>query len=119
MAETVAILGGGEMGGTLISGLLRAGWAAAEVVVSERRPERAAELAERYKVRTTTNTEAASSSETVVLVVKPQDIAGLLAEIAAAVRPDALVVCIAAGITTAFVEERLSEGPARLPGLPN
>jgi len=115
----VAILGGGVMGETLISGLLRAGWAAQEVVVSERRPERAAELAERYKVRTTTNTEAASSSDTVVLVVKPQDIAGLLAEIAGAVRPDALVVCIAAGITTAFVEERLADGTAVVRVMPN
>jgi pyrroline-5-carboxylate reductase len=119
VAETVAILGGGVMGETLISGLLRAGWAAEEVVVSERRPERAAELAERYKVRTTSNTEAASSSETVVLVVKPQDIAGLLEEIATAVRADALVVCIAAGITTAFVEERLPEGTAVVRVMPN
>src|SRR5215213_2101235 len=82
MAETVAILGGGVMGETLVSGLLRAGWSPDEVVVSERRPERAAELAERYAVRTTTNTDAAASSDTVVLVVKPQDIEGLLVQIA-------------------------------------
>ena len=110
MAETVAILGGGVMGETLVSGLLRAGWSPAEVVVSERRPERAAEIAGRYGVRTTTNTDAAASSDTVVLVVKPQDIAALLAEVAGELRPGALVVSIAAGITTAFVEERLPDG---------
>jgi pyrroline-5-carboxylate reductase len=119
VAETVAILGGGVMGETLVSGLLRAGWSPGEVVVSERRPERAAELAERYTVRTTTNTDAAASSDTVVLVVKPQDIEGLLVEIADAVRPDALVVCIAAGITTAFVQERLPEGTAVVRVMPN
>src|SRR3954467_12344650 len=104
MSDLVAILGGGVMGETLISGLLRAGWSPEEVVVSERRPERAAELAGRYGIRTVSNSEAAAWSDTVVLVVKPQDIGGLLAEVREELRPGALVVSIAAGITTAFVE---------------
>jgi pyrroline-5-carboxylate reductase len=119
MSDLVAILGGGVMGETLISGLLRAGWSPEEVVVSERRPERAAELAGRYGVRIVANAEAASASDTVVLVVKPQDIAALLAEVADALRPGALVVSIAAGITTAFVEERLPEGVAVVRVMPN
>jgi pyrroline-5-carboxylate reductase len=119
MSDLVAILGGGVMGETLMSGLLRAGWSPEEVVVSERRPERAAELAARYDVRIVSNAEAASASDTVVLVVKPQDIADLLTEVAAALRPGALVVSIAAGITTAFVEERLPEGVAVVRVMPN
>jgi pyrroline-5-carboxylate reductase len=119
MSETVAILGGGVMGETLVSGLLRAGWSADEVVVSERRPERAAELADRYGIRIVGNAEAAAWSDTVVLVVKPQDIDGLLAEIRDALRPGALVVTIAAGITTAFVEERLPGGRAVVRVMPN
>jgi pyrroline-5-carboxylate reductase len=117
--DIVAILGGGVMGETLISGLLRAGWSADEVVVSERRPERAAELAERYGVKTLSNAEAAASADTVVLVVKPQDMDGLLAEVRDAIRPDALVVSIAAGITTAFVEQRLPPGVAVVRVMPN
>jgi pyrroline-5-carboxylate reductase len=119
VAEPVAILGGGVMGETLISGLLRAGWAPGEVVVSERRPERAAELADRYAVKTLSNRDAAASSDTVVLVVKPQDIAALLDEVAGALRPGALVVTIAAGITTTFVEERLPGGVAVVRVMPN
>jgi len=119
VSETVAILGGGVMGETLISGLLRAGWSPQEVVVSERRPERAAELADRYAVRIVGNAEAAAWSDTVVLVVKPQDIAALLADVADALRPGALVVSIAAGITTAFVEERLPDGVAVVRVMPN
>jgi pyrroline-5-carboxylate reductase len=119
MSETVAILGGGVMGETLVSGLLRAGWSADEVVVSERRPERAVELADRYGIRIVDNAEAAAWSDTVVLVVKPQDIDGLLAEIRDALRPGALVVTIAAVITTAFVEERLPGGLAVVRVMPN
>ncbi len=115
----VAVLGAGVMGETLISGLLRAGWAPQELLVTERRPERAAELAERYGVVVTGNVEAAGAADTVVLVVKPQDMDGLLVEIAGALRPQALVVCIAAGISTEYVEKRLAEGVAVVRVMPN
>jgi pyrroline-5-carboxylate reductase len=119
MADLVSILGGGVMGETLISGLLRAGWSADEVVVSERRPERAAELAQRFGIKTLSNAEAAGSADTVVLVVKPQDMDGLLGEVREAIRPGALVVSIAAGITTGFVEQRLPPGIAVVRVMPN
>jgi pyrroline-5-carboxylate reductase len=116
---TVAIIGGGVMGETLLSGLLRAGWDAADVLLAERRPERAAELAHKYGVRTTDNRDAVARADTVVLVVKPQDIEALLTEIRDDMRPGALVVCIAAGITIAFVEQRLPEGIAVVRVMPN
>jgi pyrroline-5-carboxylate reductase len=46
----VAVLGAGVMGETLLSGLIRAGRAPEELLVTERRPERVAELTERYGV---------------------------------------------------------------------
>lgn len=119
MGERIAILGAGVMGETLLSGLLRAGWTPDDVVVTERREDRAAELAERYHVGVLGNAAAAAQADTVVLVVKPQDMAVLLAEIAPALRPDALVVSMAAGITTAFVEDRLADDVAVVRVMPN
>lgn len=117
--ERVAVLGAGVMGETLLSGLLRAGWEPGDIVVTERRPERAAELAERYGVEVTGNAEAAAAVDTVVLVVKPQDMDGLLREVAETLRPGALVVCIAAGISTEYVEKRLPDGVAVVRVMPN
>lgn len=116
---TVAILGAGVMGETLLSGLLRAGRSPEQVVVTERRPERAAELAERYGVAVLGNAEAVAVASTVVLVVKPQDMATLLAEVRDHLRPGALVVSLAAGISTAFLEQRLPEGTAVVRVMPN
>ena len=76
---TVAILGAGVMGETLLSGLIRAGRSVDDLVVGEKRADRAAELVERYGVTVVTNTEAAAKADTVALVVKPQDMADLLA----------------------------------------
>ncbi len=117
--ETVAVLGAGVMGETLLAGLLRAGWSPEAVVITERRVERAAELAERYGVRVLSNAEAAAAADTVVAVVKPQDIDSLLAEIRDALEPGTLVVCIAAGIATGYVEQRLAEGTPVVRAMPN
>ena len=59
---TVAIFGAGVMGETLLSGLLRAGRSADRLVITERRPDRVAELTDRYAgVRILDNVEAARS----------------------------------------------------------
>ncbi|NMM25368.1 MAG: pyrroline-5-carboxylate reductase [Phycicoccus sp.] len=118
-SRTVAILGVGVMGSTLLAGLLRSGRDAADLVITGRNAERAKELAGTYGVRLMSNVDAAAGADTLVLVVKPQDMGGLLAEISAQVRPGALVVSLAAGITTAFLEERLPEGTAVVRVMPN
>src|SRR5665648_474690 len=110
--KTVAILGAGVMGSTLLSGLIRSGRDPAELIITGRNAERTAALAATYGVRVMSNADAAQSADTVVLVVKPQDMEGLLAEIRGYVPPGALVVSLAAGITTGFLEERLPVGTA-------
>jgi pyrroline-5-carboxylate reductase len=115
---TVAIIGAGVMGETLLSGLIRGGRDVADLVVGEKRPERAAELADRYGVRVVSNIEAASA-ETVVLVVKPQDMTDVLAEISGHLKPGQLVVSLAAGITTALIEKHIPDGVAVVRVMPN
>ena len=117
--KTVAIFGAGVMGSTLLSGLVRSGRDVADLVITGRDVERTDKLASTSGVRRMDNVEAAQVADTVVLVVKPQDMSGLLAEIRDHVRPGALVVSLAAGITTAFLEERLPPGTAVVRVMPN
>src|SRR5689334_25151227 len=119
MGKVVAVVGAGVMGETLLSGLVRSGWRAEDLLVGEKRRDRGVELTERYGVSVVSNVEAAQQAETVVLVVKPQDMGGVLEEIAPHVRPGQLVVSLAAGITTAFIEARLPEGVAVVRVMPN
>jgi pyrroline-5-carboxylate reductase len=104
MGQRVAMLGGGKMGEALLAGMLRAGRTAADVVVTERHPERAAELRDRYGVATPEVVEAVKSADVVLIAVKPQDMANLLVEIGDVVRADQLVISVAAGIPAAFLE---------------
>jgi pyrroline-5-carboxylate reductase len=118
-SKTVAILGAGVMGSTLLSGLVRSGRDVADLVITGRDLERTKKLAGTYAVRWMSNVDAAVEADTLVLVVKPQDMSGLLAEIRGHVRPAALVVSLAAGITTSFLEERLPPGTAVVRVMPN
>ena len=106
----LAVLGAGKMGEALLSGLLRAGTPAADIVVTARREERARLLEERYGVAVIANADAAAHAETLLLAVKPQDMAALLTELAPSVTPQHLVISVAAGIPTAFIERRLADG---------
>jgi pyrroline-5-carboxylate reductase len=103
----IAILGAGQMGEALASGLLRAGVAPSGVVAAVRRPERAAQLRAAFGIEVLSPAEAAGLAQTLVITVKPQDMAALLAEIAPRVAPDKLVISVAAGIPTGFIEQRL------------
>jgi len=108
----IAILGTGKMGEALLSGLLRAGRSPADVAVVVRREARAAELRTAYGVPVISAEEAAKNASTLVVAVKPQDMARMIDEIAGLVTASQLVISVAAGITTSFIERRF---PAEVP----
>jgi pyrroline-5-carboxylate reductase len=112
MGRRVAFLGGGKMGEALVSGLIRSGGRNAdEIMVTARREERVRELAERHGVAAAlSNPDAVDWAETVVLMVKPQDIEVLLGQVADHVTAEHLVVSFAAGVRTSFVEKHLAAG---------
>ncbi len=116
---TTAIIGAGVMGETLLSGLVRAGRRVDQLLVGEKRADRARELEERYGVAVVSNRDAAAKADTLALVVKPQDMADVLAEIAPDLRAGQLLVSLAAGITTAFIEARVPAGVAVVRVMPN
>ncbi len=115
----IAVVGAGVMGETLLSGLIRSGKRAEDLLVAERRAERGAELTERYGVTVVSNAQAAERADTLVLVVKPQDMGVVLAEVAGSIRPGTLVVSLAAGVTTAYLEKRLPAGTPCVRVMPN
>ncbi len=108
--HTVAVIGTGKIGEVLLSGLMRSGWPAGRLMATARRPERAAELSERYGVRVVDNATAAAEADVLAVAVKPQDAAALMAELGPKVPVGKLVVSLCAGLPTSFFAKWLPEG---------
>ncbi|MCL2482056.1 MAG: pyrroline-5-carboxylate reductase, partial [Propionibacteriaceae bacterium] len=89
------------------AGLIRAGWDPAGIRAAESRPAVRDEIAKKYGVWTGGPLEAVQSADTVVIVVKPQDVPTLLDEIGPVLDPGCLVISLAAGVTTATLEHHL------------
>ena len=85
------------MGEALTSGLLRAGVSPDMVIAAVRREDRAAALRDAYGIEVLSAAEAAARAQTLVITVKPQDMAALLDQIAPQVSADKLLISVAAG----------------------
>lgn len=114
-----AFLGVGVMGEAVLSGLIRAGWDPASIVGTSRRAARREELIARHGVRAGSNVDAVQGADTVVIGVKPMDVPGVLDEVAELLEPGAVVISLAAGLTTAQLEEHLPEHTAVIRVMPN
>src|SRR5918993_944923 len=121
----IAILGAGSMGGAILQGLVRSGLASG-VTATNRTAAKAAALASLPGVTSVAleqhpsgNTEAAGSADIVLIGVKPAMVPDLLREIAPHLRPGAVVVSLAAGVTTHTFESILGADIPVLRSMPN
>lgn len=119
--KRVAFIGCGNMGSVLISGTLSSGLISKDkVLVTDIRPERLEYIREREGISITEkNREAVEKSDVIVLAVKPQVIGKVLSEIRDVVTGDKVIISIAAGITTGFIEEALGKEVPVVRVMPN
>jgi pyrroline-5-carboxylate reductase len=102
----IGVIGGGKMGGALIDGMISRGLVQpSAVTVSDTLAERREELKARCGVTVTAdNRIAVRDADLVILAVKPQNMAEVLADLVHDLTARPVIVSIAAGISTAFIE---------------
>lgn len=117
--ERIAVIGAGIMGEALIAALISYGVKPASICISEKRGERSDELVTRYGVASADLSVNVASADAVLLVVKPQDMASALNEIAGKVNQGALIISFAAGKTIDFIAEHLASKNPIIRVMPN
>ncbi|OBA79729.1 pyrroline-5-carboxylate reductase [Mycobacterium sp. 1164966.3] len=119
----IAIVGGGNIGEALLSGLLRAGRQVKDLVVAERMPDRAKYLADTYSVLVTSVSEAVENATFVVVAVKPADVEVVIGDLARAAAEndgvEQVFVTVAAGISISYFESKLPAGTPVIRAMPN
>ncbi|MFC7401221.1 pyrroline-5-carboxylate reductase [Citricoccus sp. GCM10030269] len=123
---TVALLGLGNMNGAILAGMLAAGTDPAQIQATGHSSEKARANQDRFGVAVTAtdddpeaNRTAVSRADVVVLGVKPKDILSLCREISEALRPETVVVSVAAGIPLAAMQRHLPAGQPVVRTMPN
>jgi pyrroline-5-carboxylate reductase len=123
--STIAIIGGGNIGEALLSGLLRSGRQVKDIALAERVASRARYLSETYSVLVTSVADAVQNADFIIVAVKPSDVGSVTDEIAEAVtRGEAqsverVLVTIVAGVSTAYFEAKLPAGVPVVRVMPN
>ena len=119
--KKIAILGSGNMGEALISGLIVSESSDPKnIICTDIRTEKLDEIGREYGVRTTTdNLKAVIESDIIVYAVKPQIIAAVLKETAEKLDMSKLVISIAAGVPMAAIESCLNKDLRLIRVMPN
>ncbi len=121
MSNKIGFIGSGRMAEALLKGMIKTGAANREdILISDPIGERTEYLGAEYGVTTGNgNRDVARLASTLFFTMKPQNMEEVLQEIKDDVDDETMVVSIAAGITTAYIESYLSDKVRVIRLMPN
>jgi len=123
---TVAILGSGSMGTAILSGMVRHGIKKEHIKATTRKVDSADALAKKFGItayateyQPNANSLAVEGAQIILLAIKPANVIEVLEQIKSVIAKDALVISVAAGVTTTTIESYLPDSVAVIRAMPN
>lgn len=120
--QRIAVLGAGNMGASLIGGILKAGLTTPErLKATTKSQEHAAEIRQRFAIPVTAggNLAAVEGSDVIIVSVKPTAVAGLIEEVRPALRAGQILVSLAASLPLPVIEKHAGSPMAVFRAMPN
>jgi pyrroline-5-carboxylate reductase len=119
--KKLGVIGVGKLGEALIAGLLKQGdLKVGDIKGSVHQESSIARVKERLGIETTLdNKQLARDRDIIIIAVKPQNMDKVLRDIADELRPNQLLISVAASVTTNFVEERMNKEIPVVRAMPN
>jgi pyrroline-5-carboxylate reductase len=120
-SKRVAVLGAGKMGGILAKALLEKNLLSRTLTTATvQHGERASALSQKLGIPVgTDNASAARNADIVLVCVKPQVVQSVMDEIRAQIRPEQLVISVAASVPTSHIENALGQNVPVVRAMPN
>jgi pyrroline-5-carboxylate reductase len=118
--KKITILGGGNLGGAIATGLLKSNYTSPEnIIITRRRSHLLVDFEEKGVGLMSDNVDAIKGAEVVILAVKPHQIQDLLAEISPAViASKPVIVSVITGVSSAEIIDKLP-GVSVVRAMPN
>jgi pyrroline-5-carboxylate reductase len=118
--KQICFIGGGNMAEALLKGLLKGGVGPENIHVADPAAGRREYLDERYAVQVSNdNRKLASGCDLLVLAIKPQVAAAVLAELGDSLSAEKLVVSVMAGVTCVAIEAAFQRPVRLVRAMPN
>ena len=117
--KCIGFIGVGVMGSSLIKSLLTSSINSEQICISDKSSEKAAEISSAYQVKVKSITEIGQGCDVIFLAVKPQDLDTVLSELSQSLKKETLLISIAAGKTTKFIESKLANTNPVVRVMPN
>ena len=117
----IGFIGSGKMASAIIKGLIKSGFAKPEnLIATQAETEGVEEKSKDLEIRIILdNKPLVEKSDIIFIATKPNQVEGVLKEISPLITADKLVVSIAAGVTTGFIESILPAGTRVIRVMPN
>ena len=122
----IAIIGAGSMGTAILSGLIAAGTAADSIAASTATTQSAKALSDKFGIKSlaldaspTANSDATKDADVLLIAVKPAKDLSTLEEIKDSIKDGALVISVAAGVTTESMEQAIGFKASVIRAMPN
>lgn len=117
---SAGFIGGGNMAEALIKGMITGGTPAESILVSEPIEARRNYLVETYGIETTCSNEyIAKSCRTIILAIKPQQVATVCSVLKNEINAEYLLISIMAGVSCSTIEGFFTKSPRVVRVMPN
>ena len=119
--KKIVIIGGGNMGGSLLRGILHAKLTPPEnLAVVDVHVPKLEEYRKEFGIQGVENgAEVVGAADIIVLAVKPFTLSDVLKEIDQAVRPEQLIISVIAGIEAAYIRDQIGKQNPVIRAMPN
>ena len=119
--KVLTLIGAGKLGEALVLGLLKnSGLAKDDIRATVGREESVKRAIEKLDVATGLDNKAAvDGADIIILAVKPQKMDSILTQIAPVLKPEQLIISVAASVSTSFIQQRLKGDNPVIRAMPN
>lgn len=119
MNKKIAIIGGGNLGQAIASGLLTEDFKTSNLIITRHKTELLSVFKDQGVAITSSNIDAVKSSEIIIIAVKPYKIESVLKEVSSYISSDHLIISVVSDFTIEAINKSLQTSPIVFRAMPN
>ncbi|WP_033959359.1 pyrroline-5-carboxylate reductase [Psychroserpens jangbogonensis] len=119
MDKKIAIIGGGNLGQAIASGLLSENFKASNLTITRHKTDLLSDFKDQGIEVTSNNVDAVKTSQIIIIAVKPYKIESVLKEVSSHITKEHLIISVVSDFTIEAINTNLQSSPVIFRAMPN